>query len=188
MYAYVFNIGDQRLRGVAFERAASYAADCERHVYFALAAADEDALAERSSETRPKLEALAARMDGIIDEISEIRGALVELRFLVQDKLSPEVAHGLSVLDGLDRQLSGFAPRAALLIRATRVRQRFPEQLAQANPAAAKIFDAVTAVHVAASLDEGTARAVTSAIAAIEALHDGVSPEEALATERERWE
>jgi hypothetical protein len=174
---------------MSFEHAASYAADCRHHVYFVLAAADEDALAGRPSETLSKLQALAERVDVLVGDLSDVRKEIVDLRFAVEDQLSSAVVSGLSLLDQLDRDLNHLAMQTALLVRATRLRHRFPQELSRAEAAATLILDAVQAVRAAASTpDEPVWGSIMPAIAAIEALHDGVPHAEALAAEKKRWE
>ena len=109
---------DKMLR-LPFEHAAAYASDCERHAYAALVAVDRDVAAGSTSVVLEQLQALAVRVDRVVEDLHEIRNSLVSLRHspAVKQRLSPAAEHDLRELDSLAMAMSGLAPRAALFLR-----------------------------------------------------------------------
>jgi hypothetical protein len=175
-----------------FEHAAAYASDCARHAYAALIAVDRDVAAGSPPVVRDQLQALAVRVDRVVQDLYEIRNSLVSLRHspAVMERLSPSAEDDLRALDSLAMAMSGLVPRAAVFLRLDELRGSVPDRLTHSSASRAAAFAGVRDVRDAAerASSEPTGEAVSDAVAAIESLHDGTSFDEAIATERKRWE
>lgn len=171
-----------------FEHAAMYAADCGRLATAVLVVVDRGLAENQPSPAQARLRELAARMERVGAELFEIRHELVALRYSPQvaERLSPDDVGALDDLDAAARALDVLTSRAALFVRLHALRDVLPSGLLDTRVRDG-ILAGVRSVGDLARRGAEAAGDVFLAIAAIEALHDGTTIEQALEREYERW-